>query len=202
MRKLDQPIPIHFPEDTPLDEVLEHIKRATADVNFPGIPIYVDPRSGVSSFFQTREVGRVDLGGRPPRSTRPNYAVQSAQPGLRFTQCLGFRRTPTRIPHMAREGRTISRRAAGRPSAVAPRALATGLRRWVRNLSTTGRRSAVPAPYRLGERFGRSRPPMSPPQRQSTDARGHTSQDQRRRLRHVTNAEIVGLESGPGRAVI
>jgi hypothetical protein len=43
MRKLDQPIPMHFPEDTPLEEVLKHIRNATADVNFPGIPIYVDP---------------------------------------------------------------------------------------------------------------------------------------------------------------
>jgi hypothetical protein len=115
---------------------------------------------------------------------------------------IGFGRTLTGIPDMTREGSTINRRAAGRPSAVAPRALASGLRRWVSNLSTRGRRSAVPAPYRLSERFGRSGPPMSPPQRQSTDGRGHTSQDQRRRLRHVPDAEIVGLESGPGRAVI
>jgi hypothetical protein len=43
MRKLDQPISLHFPKATPLEEVLAHIRHATADVNFPGIPIYVDP---------------------------------------------------------------------------------------------------------------------------------------------------------------
>jgi hypothetical protein len=43
MKKLDQPIPIHFPEDTPFEEVLRHIRRATADTYFPGIPMYVDP---------------------------------------------------------------------------------------------------------------------------------------------------------------
>jgi hypothetical protein len=42
MRKLDRPIPFHFPEPTPLEEVLRYIRQATADVNFPGIPIYVD----------------------------------------------------------------------------------------------------------------------------------------------------------------
>ena len=43
MRKLDQPIPFHFPEDTPLEDVLRYVRRATADANFPGVPIYVDP---------------------------------------------------------------------------------------------------------------------------------------------------------------
>ena len=43
MRKLDQPIPFHFPEGTPLEVALKHIHTATSDVNFPGIPIYTDP---------------------------------------------------------------------------------------------------------------------------------------------------------------
>ena len=58
-------------------------------------------------------------------------------------------RASTGMPAMAREGRTISLRAGGRPSAVAPRALASGSRRWVRSFSTRGRRSAEPAPGRL-----------------------------------------------------
>jgi hypothetical protein len=43
MRKLDQPIPFHFPEDAPLEDILRHIRRTTADESFPGIPMYVDP---------------------------------------------------------------------------------------------------------------------------------------------------------------
>jgi hypothetical protein len=42
-KKLDQPIPMHFPNETPLDEVLKHIRQSTRDANSPGIPIYVDP---------------------------------------------------------------------------------------------------------------------------------------------------------------
>ncbi len=43
MRKLDQPIPFQFPEETPLEEMLKYIRDATTDVNFPGMPIYIDP---------------------------------------------------------------------------------------------------------------------------------------------------------------
>jgi hypothetical protein len=43
LKKLDQLIPMHFLEDTPLEDVLKYIRQATADVNYPGIPIYVDP---------------------------------------------------------------------------------------------------------------------------------------------------------------
>ena len=43
MRKLDQPIPFHFRTDTPLEDVLKYIRAATADVNFAGLPMYVDP---------------------------------------------------------------------------------------------------------------------------------------------------------------
>jgi hypothetical protein len=43
MKKLDQLIPMHFPDDVPVEDVLKYIRSATADVNFPGIPIYVDP---------------------------------------------------------------------------------------------------------------------------------------------------------------
>jgi hypothetical protein len=42
-RKLDQPIPMHFRQETPLNEVLKYIRESTRDAKFPGIPIYVDP---------------------------------------------------------------------------------------------------------------------------------------------------------------
>jgi hypothetical protein len=43
MTKLEQPIPFHFPEEVPLEDVLKYIRDATRDVNFQGVPIYVDP---------------------------------------------------------------------------------------------------------------------------------------------------------------
>jgi hypothetical protein len=43
MKKLDQPIQMHFPDEVPFEDVLKYIRTATADDNFPGIPIYVDP---------------------------------------------------------------------------------------------------------------------------------------------------------------
>jgi hypothetical protein len=43
MKKLDQPIPMHFPDEVPVEDVLTYIHSATADDNFLGIPIYVDP---------------------------------------------------------------------------------------------------------------------------------------------------------------
>jgi hypothetical protein len=40
---LAKPIPIHFPHETPLEDVLKSIKAATAGPDDHGIPIYVDP---------------------------------------------------------------------------------------------------------------------------------------------------------------
>jgi hypothetical protein len=40
---LDQPIPMQFTMETPLDDVLKYIQQATTTPTYPGIPIYVDP---------------------------------------------------------------------------------------------------------------------------------------------------------------
>jgi RNA polymerase sigma factor (sigma-70 family) len=40
---LDLPIPMSFPNETPLNDVLKYIKRATTTPTFPGIPIYINP---------------------------------------------------------------------------------------------------------------------------------------------------------------
>ena len=43
-RKLEQPISMPFPQETPLEEVIKYIKSATVSPQLPeGIPIYVDP---------------------------------------------------------------------------------------------------------------------------------------------------------------
>jgi tetratricopeptide (TPR) repeat protein len=44
MNKLDQPVSMPFPNDTPLEDVIKYIKTATVSPALPeGIPIYVDP---------------------------------------------------------------------------------------------------------------------------------------------------------------
>lgn len=43
LEQLEEPIDLRFETDTPLQEVLQHIKKATAHENSKGIPIYVDP---------------------------------------------------------------------------------------------------------------------------------------------------------------
>jgi hypothetical protein len=43
LQKLEEPIAMSFPNETPLDDVLKYIKQATKTPTFSGIPIYVDP---------------------------------------------------------------------------------------------------------------------------------------------------------------
>jgi hypothetical protein len=44
LAKLDRPVALHFPNETPLEDVLKFIKSATSDgPGDPGLPIYVDP---------------------------------------------------------------------------------------------------------------------------------------------------------------
>lgn len=44
LARLDEPVPMEFPKATPLDVVLEHIKRsAKKGPNDPGLPIYIEP---------------------------------------------------------------------------------------------------------------------------------------------------------------
>jgi RNA polymerase sigma factor (sigma-70 family) len=69
--KLDEPIHMRFLEETPLDEVLKHIREATKSAEFPkGIPIYVDP-FGLDKADKTLQstVRDIDLDGVPLRRT-------------------------------------------------------------------------------------------------------------------------------------
>ena len=43
IKKLEEPVTLHFPEDTPLQEVLKHIKDVSKGSDGQRIPIYVDP---------------------------------------------------------------------------------------------------------------------------------------------------------------
>ena len=43
LKRLDEPITLHFPNETPLQEVLKHIKDTAKDADGKKLPIYVDP---------------------------------------------------------------------------------------------------------------------------------------------------------------
>jgi hypothetical protein len=68
MRKLDEPIPIHFPEPTELGDVLTYIHKATREINLPGFPMYVDP-AGLDNAKQSLQstVRNLDFDAIPMR---------------------------------------------------------------------------------------------------------------------------------------
>ena len=43
LQELERPIPMRFPKQTPIEDVLKYIKGATSGADGKGIPIYVDP---------------------------------------------------------------------------------------------------------------------------------------------------------------
>jgi RNA polymerase sigma factor (sigma-70 family) len=69
LAKLDEPIPMSFPADTPLDDVLKYIKQATTTSNHPGIPIYVDPTGLQEAERSLNSTVVMDLEGVPLRRT-------------------------------------------------------------------------------------------------------------------------------------
>ncbi len=69
---LRQPIPMHFPDETPLEDVLKSIKQATAsaDSNGKAIPIYVDPIGmQEAEKSMTSVVSNLDFDGVPLESS-------------------------------------------------------------------------------------------------------------------------------------
>lgn len=66
---LDRPIPMHFPDETPLGDVLDHIKRATSSPSQLGIPIYVDPIGLQEAERSLRSTVQIDLEGIPLRES-------------------------------------------------------------------------------------------------------------------------------------
>jgi hypothetical protein len=54
LTKLEQPVTMSFPEATPLEEVLKHVKRSTRGPGDSGLPIYVDP-AGLSKAEKTMQ---------------------------------------------------------------------------------------------------------------------------------------------------
>ena len=67
---LQQPVPMPFPEDTPIEDVLKHIRDHTRGPNGTGIPIFVDP-IGLQECERsmTSTIRNIDLEGVPLQTT-------------------------------------------------------------------------------------------------------------------------------------
>jgi hypothetical protein len=68
-RTLEQPIPIRFPQETPLEDVLKSIKDATKGPDDTGIPIYVDPVGLQAAERTMTSPVTLDLEGVPLKTT-------------------------------------------------------------------------------------------------------------------------------------
>jgi RNA polymerase sigma factor (sigma-70 family) len=65
-----EPLPMKYPTDTPLDDILEFIKKSTKSSRFPsGIPIYVDPIGLQEAEKTEQSTVKIDLEGVPLRRT-------------------------------------------------------------------------------------------------------------------------------------
>jgi len=69
LAKLDEPLAMNFPNETPLEDVLNYIKQATQTPTDSGIPIYLDP-IGLNEAEKTETSPvSIDLDGVPLKTT-------------------------------------------------------------------------------------------------------------------------------------
>ncbi len=87
LAKLDQPIAMSFPNETPLEDVLKYIKTATQDANDTGIPIYVDPLGMQEADKTLTSPVSIDLEGVPLKRT---LRLLLKQLGLTYTVKDGY----------------------------------------------------------------------------------------------------------------
>ncbi len=76
LTKLDEPIRMPFPDDTPLIEVFKYIKRATTTPSFAGISIFVDSAALQEVDRSLMSPIRIDLEGVPLRTSLRLIAEQ------------------------------------------------------------------------------------------------------------------------------
>jgi tetratricopeptide (TPR) repeat protein len=69
LEKLEEPISMGFPNETPLDDVLKYVKQATTTPSFSGIPIYIDPIGLQESEKSLTSTVTIDLEGVPLKTT-------------------------------------------------------------------------------------------------------------------------------------
>jgi hypothetical protein len=69
LKKLEEPIPMAFANETPLEDVLKYIKQATTTPTYRGIPIYVDPKGLNEAEVTLQSPVIMDLDGIPLRTS-------------------------------------------------------------------------------------------------------------------------------------
>ena len=69
LAKLEKPLSLNFPDETPLEDVLKYIKNASQGPNDIGIPIYVDPIGLQEAEKTMTSTISIDLEGIPLRRT-------------------------------------------------------------------------------------------------------------------------------------
>jgi hypothetical protein len=79
--KLEEPIAMSMPNETPLDDILKYIKQATASKFYSGIQIYVDPTGLRRANKTMTSPVTIDVEGVPLRST---LALALKQLGLGY----------------------------------------------------------------------------------------------------------------------
>ncbi len=68
---LEMPIPMKYPKNTPLEDVLKNIKAATRGTNDSGIPIYVDPTGLRQAKKSLASSITINVENRPLKTTLP-----------------------------------------------------------------------------------------------------------------------------------
>ncbi len=69
LKALDQPVPMHFPEETPLEDVVKHIAEATNGADGKVVPIYLDPIGLQEADKTPQSVVHLDFDGVPLKTT-------------------------------------------------------------------------------------------------------------------------------------
>ncbi len=77
LEKLDQPVAMSFPNETPLEDVLKYVKQATQGANDAGIPIYVDPLGLTEADRTMTSPVSIDLEGVPFATRRFSSCLTS-----------------------------------------------------------------------------------------------------------------------------
>ncbi len=82
LAKLEKPVSMVFPNETPLGDVLKYIKQATTTPSFPGLPIYVDPVGLRETDRTLTSTITIDIENAPLRVTLSHVLTQL---GLAYT---------------------------------------------------------------------------------------------------------------------
>jgi RNA polymerase sigma factor (sigma-70 family) len=118
--KLEEPVTMSFPNETPLEDVLKYIKAATQGPNDSGVPIYVDPDGLKEAGATVHSTVTIDVKDRPLResldamlrplklgaTTRGGLLVVSSRPEIALIELrkLNERLAPRTEPSKAPDG--------------------------------------------------------------------------------------------------